>query len=115
MGPILFDDLDAEAKKRALAEYKEIVYPELGEGHSAEELVELIGPFTDDDSLVREIRTLGIVFTKDGSPATDGELLFISYQDAEGVTLVHLDANDIRSFKPHYLRYTARKLDRAIL
>ena len=111
----MFDDLDMEAKKRALAAYKEIVYPELGEGYSAGDLVELIGPFTDDDSLIKEIRTLGIVFTKDGSPVTDDEMLFISYHDDESVTLVHLDANDIRSFKPHYLRYMARKMDRAIL
>lgn len=113
MEPILFNDLDEDARKRALAAYKAVVYPELGEAYSAEELVEQIGPFTDDDTLLREIRTLGIVFTRDGSPVTDGDYLYITYHNGE-TAFVHVGISDIRNFKPHYLRYVARKMDRAI-
>jgi hypothetical protein len=113
MEPIFFKDLDEEAKKQALVSYKETVYPELFEDYSSEGLVEQIGPFTDDESLVREMNTLGIIFTRYGSLVTDGDLLYIAYHDGE-LAFVHVSADDIRNFKPHYLRYVARKMDRAI-
>jgi|GEM_PF-4541146 len=114
MEPIFFNDLDEETKKRALDSYKRAVYPELYEDYNAVDLVAQIGPFTDDDSLIREIGTLGIVFAKDGSVITDGNFLFIAYS-ANELTFVHIGISDIRDFKPHYLREIARTIDRSIL
>jgi len=114
MEPIFFNDLDQETKKLALDSYKHVVYPELYEDYSADDLVAQIGPFTDDDSLLREIRTLGIVFARNGSVITDDKFLFIAYS-ANELTLVHIGISDIRDFKPHYVREIARTIDRSIL